>query len=453
MAEREQSQYIIHEIILTTGRFEGEEINIDKTSVELNIFEDIEKPYLTASMAIVDNVALKTAVGIRGNERVKIVIQATLGAPLREITFLVSDIAKEVSVNERTDIRVLNLVEEHAYVSSIKKFSKTYDNNPDSIIQKVLDDHLNIKMDSISVRPVGRRTKVVVPYLTPLETAEWIRDSMSTTSGSPFFLYKTFGKKQVQLNDLSTLMRQDPWNDQTPYIYGQAANNLSATTSGELEDQRAFFYIQSYRAGRTSSINALARAGAIGSYFNIADTTSATVYTGDDAWHQGIDTLEQFMIETDHKKDSGISIDDSLEFDLPNTWQRSVSAMPAKSFSSVCSSRAYTDRDGNAIYGYHDAPQMSDQKLKLKAASMRALLVNNTMSISVPGTPYLIRDDIGVGSIIKINFIANAGGTEAESEIDLDRSGNFLIYRIRHKFAETRYDIQMDIVKLTREVK
>ena len=74
--------------------------------------------------------------------------------------------------------------------------------------------------------------------------------------------------------------------------------------------------------------------------------------------------------------------------------------------------------------------------------------MNNVFTISVPGQPYLLENRAGVGSIIKLNYAEPTLDPHRMSEVDKNRSGNFLVYRTRHKFVDGLYDAHLDIVKL-----
>lgn len=143
----EQSQYILHRVDYTSDRLGPDEVfDISKSVVELNIFENIELPYLTANLAMSDDVAFKSTVGIRGTERLTVVLSAHRDAPQIIKKFMITGIQTEVSVNERTDVRVLTMIEEHAYLSTLKKFSKAYTGVPSKIISNILSGQLNKKM-------------------------------------------------------------------------------------------------------------------------------------------------------------------------------------------------------------------------------------------------------------------------------------------------------------------
>tara|TARA_B110000908_G_scaffold167945_1_gene221843 strand:+ start:3071 stop:4444 length:1374 start_codon:yes stop_codon:yes gene_type:complete len=448
-----QSQYFLERVDFTTERFPDETFDLSTSVVELNIFESVELPYLTASLAMMDDVAFKTTIGIKGSERVTLQLKATKNSNSIIKKFMVTGIAKEVSVNERTDVRVLTLLEEHAYLSAIQKISESHVGVPEDIIEDILNSHLDKKImygsDSVPKLASQSKMKVIIPQWNPLEAVDWLRDRMAVTNGSPFFLFSTLRDDDIHLNDLSTLMETVAWNKETPYTYAQTSHNTFAGSEGATQSAaRTSFHVKSFSATSIESTMRLAQAGALGSEFNVLDLTSGS--ETQDGFHSGRDTLNVFLEDIGFLPEDGISFDDSLSIGTPNKGEFGVSNYKSKSFSSVVASQQFYDNDGKTpLAGYHDEnANFGLYKLKIKSAALRSLLMNNVFTISVPGQPYLLENRAGVGSIIKLNYAEPTLDASRMSEVDKNRSGNFLVYRTRHKFVDGLYDAHLDIVKL-----
>ena len=457
MSATEQNQYILSRVDFTTERFPGEIFDISTTVVELNIFENIELPYLTASLAMVDDVAFKTTVGIKGSERVTIEIQASSASKKIIKKFMVTGVAKETSVNERTDVRVLTLIEDHAYLSAIMKISEAYTGLPEQIIKNILRGHLEKELvfnnDTAAGQNLAAQSKmrVIVPQLNPLKAADWLRDRMSTQTGSPFFLFASLRNNGIHLNDLSTLIQTTAWNKDTPYTYGQTSHNIFAgIDDNSIESQiRQLFHVKSYAASSIESTMRLAQNGALGSEFNTIDLTTGR--ESQDGFHNGRDTMNQFLEKSRIDPKQGITFDDSLNIGTANKGELNIGSYKSMSFSSVIASKQFYDEDGSQLAGYHDENGIAGlYKLKIKSASLRALLMNNVFTISVPGQPYLLNPEAGVGSTIGLEYAMPTTDPTNNTQTDPQRSGKFLVYKARHKFVDGIYDTHMDVVKLTK---
>jgi len=459
MSDTPQSQYIIESAIFTADRLPGldnKPIDISKSIAELNIFESVELPYLTGSCALVDDVRFRDSIGIKGSERLTFTILATGNATPIIKTFMITGISSNTSVNERTELHTLTLMEEHAYLSSVMKISESFTGLPEQIVKNILKSHLNKDIKYDSKVALQQKMKVNIPYWNPLQATEWLRDRMSSSLGAPYFLYACLRDNEIRLEDLDNMMSKDAWNKNDPYSYSQTSHNSVPDTIG-LKDypssrRTEIFHVKSYEASQIESTLRLAQSGAIGSEFKTMDLTSSS--QTQNTRHNSNTTLNNFIesIETNADLNSSISYDWQLMFQKGNSDFKNVGDLNSKVFSEVVASRKFYETDGETpIAGYADEyKQEALYKLKIKSASLRAILLNNVFEISVPGQPYIIRD-IGVGSNISLNYAvaSQADGSILSGDVDKNKSGKFLVYRTRHMFSEGLYDVKMDIVKLT----
>ena len=461
MSDIPQSQYIIESAIFTADRYStsfGPPMDISKSIAELNIFESVELPYLTGTCALVDDVRFRDVIGIKGSERLTFTILATKNSTPIVKTFMITGIAANTSANERTEVHTLTLMEEHAYLSSVMKISESYTGNPEQIVINILNSHLSKALRPNARIALQQKMKVNIPYWNPLQATEWLRDRMSSSLGAPYFLYASLRDDLLRLEDLDNMMKKDSWNKEIPYSYSQTSHNLipDAVSSkgypGSL--QTDYFHVKSYSASQIESTLRLAQGGAIGSEFKTMDLTSSS--QTEKRRHNSNTTLNKFIesIESNADLNSSIGYDSQLMFSKGNTDFKNIGDLNSKVFSEVVASRKFYDTDGiTPIAGYADEHQQEAlYKLKIKSASLRAILLNNVFEISVPGQPYILDDlDIGVGSNISLNYVvaSQADGSIMGGDVDRNKSGKFLVYRTRHMFSEGQYNLKMDIVKLT----
>ena len=452
-----QSQYIIDSAIFTADRnpsLDNKPIDISKSIAELNIFESVELSYLTGTCALVDDVRFRDVVGIKGSERVTFTILASENAEPIIKTFMITGIASNISVNERTELHTLTLIEEHAYLSSIMKISESYTGIPEQIVISVLNSHLNKAVRFNSGIASQQRMKVNIPYWNPLQATEWLRDRMSSSLGAPYFLYASLRDDLLRLEDLDSMMTKDAWNKETPYSYSQTAHNSVPDQTGPSTARTDHFHVKTYDASQIESTLRLAQGGAIGSEFKTLDLTSAGLTNN--TRHDSKNTLNRFIesIESTSNISSTVGYDHDLQFNRSSGVVNSVGDLNSKVFSEVVTSRKFYETDGvTPIAGYaEEYKQEALYKLKIKSAALRAILLNNVFEITVPGQPYIVPNlNIGVGSNISLNYAAasQADGSVRSGDVDTNKSGKFLVYRTRHQFSEGQYNLKMNIVKLT----
>ena len=453
MSKTPQGQYFIKSAIFTADRrpdLDEPVVDLAGSISELNIFESVELPYLTGTCAFVDDVRFRDSIGIKGSERLTFTILADKDAEPIIKTFMITGIANNTSVNERTELHTVTLMEEHGYLSSIMKISESYTGLPELIVDNILHSHLNKLLRYDSNLAVQQRMKVNIPYWNPLQAADWLRDRMSSSLGAPYFLYASFRDDFLRLEDLDNMMTKEAWNTDRAYTYSQTSHN----TNNAGTERAEVFHVKSYKASQIESTLRLAQGGAIGSEFKTMDLTSSSQSLN--VRHNSNSTLDRFIesIESSEDITSSIGYDWQLRFANRSANPKNIGEFNSKVFSEVVASRKFYDTDGiTPISGYADEHlQESLYKLKIKSAALRAILLNNVFEITVPGQPYLYNDlDIGVGSNILLNYAiaSQADGTIQVGDVDRNKSGKFLIYRTRHKFTEGIYDVKMDIVKLT----
>jgi len=457
MSTQPQSQYIIQSAIFTTDRNpildDTLPLDISKSIAELNIFESLELPYLTGTCALVDDVRFRDSIGIKGSERITFTILPHENATPIIKTFMITGVAANSSANERTEVHMLTLMEEHAYLSSVMKISESYTGKPEQIVQNILNSHLNKVVRFDADIALQQKMKVNIPYWNPLQATEWLRDRMASSLGAPYFLYASLRDDFIRLEDLDNIMTKDAWNKTEPYSYSQTSHN-----SSQISNKRAeFFHVKTYKATQIESTLRLAQGGAIGSEFKTMDLTSSSQTLN--GRHNSNNTLNNFIKSFESKADlnSSVGYDWQLRFQKGSTKVKNIGEYNSKVFSEVVASRKFYETDGiTPIAGYADEhKQEALYKLKIKSAALRAILLNNVFEIEVPGQPYILDDlDIGVGSNISLNYAvaSQADGSILTGDVDRNKSGKFLVYRTRHKFTEGMYDLKMDIVKLTDKI-
>jgi len=75
------------------------------------------------------------------------------------------------------------------------------------------------------------------------------------------------------------------------------------------------------------------------------------------------------------------------------------------------------------------------------------------INLSVPGVPFMY-SKASVGDIMKCTFNSSSADPKnlsSDDIIDKQKSGNYLIYAIRHTFKESRHSVSVNATKITRE--
>ena len=193
MAKQVAQDYQISKADILTSA--GRVIDVQSSMIELAIFENIERAFLTGTCAIVDTSNFVSLMKFTGTERLVVVIEnSDSGTGTREITFIMTRVEKSEKANDYTDVYVFQLLEEHAFFSRSQKLSRAYSGSPITIMSQILSaikPNFSLDTSLMGEGPVQRDMRVITPYITPLQAVEWIRDRTTTAQGLPFFVYSS----------------------------------------------------------------------------------------------------------------------------------------------------------------------------------------------------------------------------------------------------------------------
>jgi hypothetical protein len=263
----QSKDYIIEEATLSTDRVEGGSFfDIKRLITDFEIFEHIDKPYLTAQFAFLDSYGIVQGMDIQGGEKLTVTIRSTVGLAenSRSIVkeFLVSRILKSQKVNDQTEMVFIHCIEYHAFKSNVYNINKSYTGSPDTIINSIVSSYLGKRLLYTDDLYQGNM-KIIVPNMNPLEACLWIKNRSTSTEGLPFYLFSTLGDDYLRFYDLGTMIRTSPINKNHPYVYTQA-NSFS-----QLDPQ--FHIIQSYDYSNTEDLYALIDRGVVGAEYQYYD--------------------------------------------------------------------------------------------------------------------------------------------------------------------------------------
>lgn len=434
-------QYKIVKADITADRFGDNTLDIKTLISELNLYENIEKPYITGTLLLVDDKGALDNLNFKGTERLEIEISSVSNIlePVIIKSFVMTKIEKNVRTNDRTEVSLITLIEEHYYFNRLVKVSKSFTSYIEAIITEILVGNLNKNVDQsyLTSSAQGVR-KINVPYLHPLEAVEWLRDRATTDLGGPFFTYSSVFDDNIRLASLDGLLTQPVFNDRLPYIY---SSSLAGKAEDLPEDKRSFL-IEDYKLNSAEDSLNMVMKGALGSLYTNTDVGT------------GLTTRNRFSVRDIlfEMKSKELIPDTSVQtvFDDSQFFiNQFVDEYDSKVYHQITSSGTY-----GSFQGYHDVTSSTEHVLKIKNVSIRNMLYRNMMNVIVPGVG-LMYSKISVGDKMKCSFLSPVSSTTSENTDDLtdkNKSGEYLIYATRHMFKDRKHSVSANITKLTREI-
>lgn len=439
-------EYVLDEAIITSDRLGDEEIEITFQIGEINIYESLDKPYLTGTVAVLDDNAIFTnAVEFKGTERLKIKVSSVVSDSsiyTFEHTFIMTEIVKSEKINDKAEIYVISLIDVHAFYDATIKLSKSYTGKIEDIVTAIVVSELDLAVDlSYSTKSAQKQIKVIVPYMSPLHACKWLLDRATTENGSPYWLHASIYDSRLRISSFDGIYTQTPFNLNLPYLYSSA---LSSSVTGLPAD------IQSSMIKQVRSLNIentldLLNSGAIGSSLSYTDIFNNRTITSKHKVRNTLDRLKQNEI-------------------IPSNSEQNVFDDKFIVEENANSTKFLDDYDSRVIHGitsfgtycifnsYHDVFNRAQVGDKQRNISIRNLLERNTIDITVSGLA-LFLGKVTVGDMIRVNFLTSdvkLDNINDESSFDLSKSGDYMIQKTRHVFKQTEHNVTLTITKLNK---
>ena len=401
----------------------GNEIAIDITNdiIEFEVFEHIDKSYLTARFVIVNRQSKFESINFQGTEKVSIEFETFLNQENDAVqiskTFVAYKIAKSVMPTERQEVFYMNAYEDIAFQSSLININKCYSGNLTNIIGRIFSEYLSKSVISSDIAH-QKETKVIVPNLSPIRAAHWIKNSMTTSDGLPFFLFSTLAKDEIFLYDLGKLLRSTPVNQNYPFLYWQSSSNVL---------NAKFSPILKFKYENIENMFTLINNGAVSGQYNFIDTLKNKV---DTVKFNSFDDAFSLLSENDYIKTGHKTISDNSYFN-----SKPISSSQHKNISIVSSSAAFTS-ENYSISSLNERSEKTEYSKNVISNSLKNFLSKAPISIIVDGAPFVTgTGHYTIGNTVRILFLDNDVNNNQESLIDTKKSGDYIMCAAKHHFT------------------
>lgn len=417
---------------------------------DLEIFEHLDKPYLTGRVIFVDDKSIVSSYDISGGETLTVEIKSTSGsAESIQRTFYITGIEYIRRVNEEAEVVSLQLIEDIGYISNLITFSKSFNDTSYNLISLIASEYLNVAVytpsdgeENAITNDFQDKTKVIIPNLNPLEAMSWIKNKTTDKDGMPFYLFSSFTDNQYPLHfeDLTTLMREPAMNTEPYIIWNGAASHPNPKQKSA--------QVLSFRYADTNNMFSLIRRGGVGAQYSYINTFNGTKYDYKlDAIEDVVLPYLQNILDADDIERYGgtMPVDDRFTHN-----EKAFNTMTSRRFSKIASSGAYASGPGSAR-SYDEEQKTDDYNKKAISRAVNMMLTMSPLEIVVHGNGYI--DGITnttIGRKIKINSVKPGINKQSMKDIlDPKRSGDFLIYSARHMFkSEGAHHISFTCVKI-----
>ena len=197
--ESKTDYQIISAVISNSDRNTDLFVDIKRLISSFQIFEHIEKPYLTAEVLFADTSNLVQDIDFQGGEKLTLEIaqsEERNEGLFIEKEFLIDRIETVSRADEVTDAVILHCIEYHVFKSSLQNISRSYIGSSGSMISKISTEYLERDVMVLGDE-LNTDMKVIVPNLNPLEACRWLTKRSLSQDGMPYYFYSVLGVKNL----------------------------------------------------------------------------------------------------------------------------------------------------------------------------------------------------------------------------------------------------------------
>ena len=437
-AQQSPSDYGLDELVYMPNGEEEDESNValGKSVFQVDIFENIERPFLSGTVTLRDDSRLYDEYfDIKGTERLKIIFSNKDKTNPIKKRFVIRRVQSATKTNETTEVIIMNIIDETYFIDTVSRFSKAYKGTPEEIVEKILIDNLNKEVDIDDVLPIQEPMRVVVPFLTPIQAAQWVTQRATSSFGFPFYLYASLFDENLTLKSMEKMFKQPAWNDEILFSFSQFKNSQETSLISDTN----LYNIQEFNVTNNEDTLHLMERGAVGCSYNVFDATTGTVENFRfDVNEFFNDVIQANDLLGEDTKNMNSIMDDESEFEGVGK----LSEVNGQTYDRIVSNNTYSD-----VANYYGGGSYS---LDATAKALRNLVGKSSSVMRVGGAIFFAGDENRtVGSKINVYFPNNdPEGIIAERTKDLKRSGEYVIHSCRHIFSDERHIIDAQLMKL-----
>jgi|11_taG_2_1085331.scaffolds.fasta_scaffold00732_7 hypothetical protein len=391
-------------IVLRIERDAPIEMNITNSCPEVNIYEDINLPYLTGTIAVIDSAGIGS-LQFGGTEKIILKLQNNTDAKVVTKEFVIYQVTDHKRQENGMVVSfIIHIMETHGYQNHFRHVSRVYDTNHSNMIRSICATDLDVDIGDMDIS--YQSSKLIVPNLRPLQACRWILDQTTTSEGKPFFFYSSL-KEGLHLKSLESL-----------YDSENVLNTSFSLRPAGVSDfnDNANQILSHVQKSNDRIIDA--------QHTGILDALRCTV----DPFKNEVRYFDYSHREYHENKEPELGYDG-----LP--YDKNFEIRGQAFVTTLNTSLSF----GDESTAYEEETELADYRLGLNSKADKYFLDKSCSEIAINGWHMFSQDmNTSIGRVIDINIpITSPQTTEVSIDgmIDQKYSGKFLITAVRHKFS------------------
>ena len=452
-------------------------LDVKNLVIDIDIFENIDKPYLTGNIIMLDDNNLYSNIKFNGIQTIKLGFRL----PEKEYKtiykkFYIDKVVKNIRASDRESTLMFHIIEDIGFVSEYINVNKAISGKGSEIITTLVREYFDRKVffvDQSNITEAQTPFKMMVPNLTPIETINWVLDRMSAEDGSPFYIYSTLSGVETSKDKTNSGLYLKNWQTMVtqnnrvkqPFTFSSAEVNKSNTS---IEQQ--MFVIQSHHDNDVADITTLNESGFVNAKFLFHDVNTNKTYipgyeqpTITNGANQSLPYGKRWtakgMLDNvlANRKLTGTIADrypsnGRIPYNLNSEpSERNPSTNPllhtrpeSRLISQVFSS---STQDGQ-YYSYLEGRTDLEHLTKINSKALKNWVNFSPLTFAIPGRLFLNGSlNATVGVKYNLQFISSKGEELIEDNL---RSGDYIMFAARHTFSrDAGYTVHFTGVKIT----
>ncbi len=393
---------------------QGGSVDLSKLCVHLDIFEDMDQPFLTGVAKIVDAIGFRTHLPLSGSESMTIRYRTPgIGSKVVEAKFdvLAMD-GRSKKPDDRSEIYDLRLVSKMYFMNEIQRVEGAYEGKISDILKQIIEEYL--PGFSYLIEETRDTYKFVIPNMKPVDAIRWLAGKAmgkEAPHNANFVFYETVDS--LVFASLGRLAQ-----DKSRKAYH---SKLSSIDDGSNKTRRNFLKIQEFEIARDFDVQDDMAAAGISSRLVTHDLTTKQITFRDLNYIKDFDGTDH--IEGNRKfavKSKYFDISNGRTFFLPKQTQN---------------------------YGTLYDKNHNYEEYFLKSKSSRQMWQNNALLITAAGDSTL-----RLGMVVSVDLPSNEPNRKNDPEwLDKYVSGRYMITALRHSILNAGGKEYTNMIELSRD--
>ena len=131
--------FLLEEALLGSSLFvDGAFVDITDVVTDIDIYEHLDKPYITGTVSFLDAERLAEQINFYGIEKFQMRVKLRESAQSIEKSFVVTKVGKNIRTNDSQSLILLHIIEDIGYISEMQNVNKSYFGKGYDIISKIM---------------------------------------------------------------------------------------------------------------------------------------------------------------------------------------------------------------------------------------------------------------------------------------------------------------------------